>query len=61
MCHKYNQRKCSIYSLAESEAQQAAASEKDLTKKNDFCSRNVLHSTALFWVNNDDWWRRDEN
>lgn len=30
----------------ESEAQQAAACEDDLMKKNDFCSRNILHSTA---------------
>ena len=40
--------KCSVCSLGKSETQQAAASEEDLTKKNDFCSRDTLHSTALF-------------
>lgn len=46
MCHWYNQRKSSVCSLAEREAQQAAVGEEDLMKKNDFRGRDTLHSTC---------------
>lgn len=54
MCHQENHRKCSVRISVEGTAQRAPASEEDLTKKNDFCGSDILHTTAFFWVNNHD-------
>lgn len=48
MCPQIQSEKMQRLQLGKSETQQAAASEEDLTKKNDFCSRDILYSTALF-------------